>query len=200
MGGHFAPGVPHSCSHEDPAAGGVLGGCGRGANGTPAGELAYPGHAAGASAILASCAWRAGLGLWSAGLIKRHARVVEWQTRGSQKPLGATSCEFESHLGHHPSIVRLSWAFRLRGLFCAAGSHCARRDVRSSPPAFSRRAGIAHGQRSWRVGSPGIGASKCAFCTSCQKKGPPVPRNSSCGLCARRRALFVCPSGHVLAC
>ena len=29
------------------------------------------------------------------------ARVVEWQTRGSQKPLGATPCEFESHLGHH---------------------------------------------------------------------------------------------------
>lgn len=35
-------------------------------------------------------------------LLETHARVVEWQTRGSQKPLGATSCEFDSRLGHHP--------------------------------------------------------------------------------------------------
>ena len=32
-----------------------------------------------------------------------RARVVEWQTRGSQKPLGETPCEFDPRLGHHIS-------------------------------------------------------------------------------------------------
>ena len=29
-----------------------------------------------------------------------QARVVEWQTRGTQNPVPATACEFDSHLGH----------------------------------------------------------------------------------------------------
>ena len=31
---------------------------------------------------------------------RAQARVVEWQTRRSQKPLGETSCEFDPRLGH----------------------------------------------------------------------------------------------------
>ena len=33
------------------------------------------------------------------------ARVVEWQTRRSQKPLRETSCGFDSHPGHHNSLT-----------------------------------------------------------------------------------------------
>ena len=34
------------------------------------------------------------------------ARVAEWQTRRTQNPLLATTCGFESHLGHNCDVAR----------------------------------------------------------------------------------------------
>ena len=44
-----------------------------------------------------------GIVLWCA----RRARVAEWQTRRSQKPLRETSCGFDPHLGHQLLSVLL---------------------------------------------------------------------------------------------
>lgn len=89
------------------------------------------------------------------------ARVVEWQTRGSQKPLGATPCEFESHLGHHENM-RLPAPEQVPGAFfsCMHLSEPARRysqwtafDINDGP--MSTKKGAPRHVGSRRPGAPG---------------------------------------------
>ena len=47
------------------------------------------------------------------------ARVVEWQTRGTQNPVPATACGFNSHLGHS-LIVTWTMSHPIRRLALAA--------------------------------------------------------------------------------
>ena len=47
-----------------------------------------------------------------------HARVVEWQTRGTQNPVPATACEFDPRLGH-PQPSQHVRRTKDRGLFPA---------------------------------------------------------------------------------
>ena len=84
---------------------------------------------------------------WENILLEAHARVVEWQTRGSQKPLGATSCEFDSRLGHHPDK---------RAARPSAGTGCARPPSSSWCPRRGRT-----GYASWAE-SRRAGARACA--------------------------------------
>ncbi len=87
---------------------------------------------------------------------RAQARVVEWQTRRSQKPLGETSCEFDPRLGHQ---VFGRPAHCEAGLFVmSTPKHAQRKQALGR----ARRKSLTNGARSPRPRKPAPRPSKPA--------------------------------------